>query len=293
MQIHLRCNAKINLFLRVLARRQDGYHDIQTLYHSISLSDAVSIEKSRGGIEIICDNSDVPCDQSNLAAKAASLLLEGRDQGVVIRIAKEIPVGAGLGGGSANAAATLVGINRLFGLGMDQESLDKIATKIGSDVRFLLHGGFAVGEGRGDLLRFLRPLPALTVLLVKPPFMISSEWAYKALDRLLTRSGPSLNMALESLQRDGIEAFTRILHNDLELVVFERYPIVKAIKEAHIEKGAIGALMSGSGPTVFGIYGDTETASKSKGFFEEMGLWTSCVTLAQRGISLTRENWTS
>ncbi len=289
MGIYVRCNAKINLFLRILKKREDGYHDIETLYHSISLSDDILIEKSKLGIEIQCSDPDVPCDQNNLAAKAASILLGERKVGVAIKIEKRIPVGAGLGGGSADAAGTIVGINKLLDLGLSSDYLDRVSSEIGSDVRFLLHGGFAVGRGRGDILDFLDPLPCLPLVLVKPKLEISTKWAYQSIDevdRMLTSSGPSLNMALESLQREGFGRISEVLHNDFEVVVFERFPLLEGIKKQHIENGALGSLMSGSGPTIYGIYEDLGVARKAEDFFSKMGYWTSSVFLTDKGITI-------
>lgn len=286
MEIRVICNAKINLFLRILGKRKDGYHDIETLYHSISLSDQLLIEKRESGIVIECDNPDVPCDKNNLVAKAASILLSERKGGVAVRIEKQIPVGAGLGGGSADAAGALLGINQLLNLGLSLESLDKICSEIGSDVRFMLYGGCAVGRGRGNILDFLSPLPTLPVVLVKPPFMISTRCAYQSIDTVLTISSPNLNVAIKSLQREGFRSFCKVLHNDFEPVVFKKLPLLNEIKMEHLNRGALGALMSGSGPTVFGIYKDIEIAKSAEGFFRGMGYWSSLVFLTNKGIGI-------
>ncbi len=283
--VELRCRAKINLYLRILGKRADGYHDIETIYHTIGLHDVLKIQPNPSGIVVECDTADVPVDESNLAFRAALKILEGSSRGVRITIAKAIPVAAGLGGGSADAAGTLVGINRLFDMQLTSRQIETLASNIGADVRFLIRGGCAIGRGRGDDLSFLEPLHRMPIILVIPGFKISTRWAYSSAKMELTSPQVSLTMITNALERGDVHLLRNLLYNDLEGVVFEEYPVVKRIKQLLLENGACGALMSGSGPVVFGIFPEEGDARKAKHHMEAQGLRVIVTSFAASGVT--------
>jgi 4-diphosphocytidyl-2-C-methyl-D-erythritol kinase len=258
--VELFSHAKINLRLDILGKRPDGYHDIRTVFQKITLGDELSIALSKSGIEVTCDSSQVPNNEGNLAYTAARGLLDRHKikDGLKIAIKKQIPVAAGLGGGSSNAAATLMGINQLFELGLTDEELMQIGRTIGADVPFFIFGESARATGIGDVLEPLTIKPPLYLLLITPETSISTAWAYGNIRRGLTNSmnnitiPPCINHLAEVIA---------LLSNDFEKVVIPHYPIIQTIKDELLDKGARGSLMSGSGSTVFGIF---ETEGKAE-----------------------------
>lgn len=249
--ITLRSPAKINLCLSVLGRRPDGYHDVEMLMQMAGLFDEVTVSLGGSGISVTCDNHAVPSGEGNIAWKAASEMLRifGKEAGLSVEIKKNIPVAAGLGGGSGNAAAVLAAANRLMGMGLDRYRLSEIGTRIGMDVPFFFFGPTALARGRGELLTELPPLPQFGVLLVNPGFETSTAGVYRKLNLMLTKKA-----GCNKIQRLNIRNIAMGLHNDLETVTAVDHPVVNRIKEALLDRGALGALMSGSGPTVFGIF---------------------------------------
>jgi 4-diphosphocytidyl-2-C-methyl-D-erythritol kinase len=288
------CNAKINLFLKVKGKRGDGFHDIETVFHSISLADTLTVTATGCGVSVTSDDRALPRDSSNLAVRAAMAILEltpagagveRTARGVAIHIAKRIPVGAGLGGGSADAAGTLVAVNRLFDLRLGGADLEAIAGKLGSDVKFMLRGGCAVGRGRGDDLESLRPLPDLPVVVVMPDVTVSTAWAYDSLRIGLTSRESRLSMLAEALGRGDITAFCGLLENDFESLVFEKFPVVRGIRDDLVRLGACGALMSGSGSSVYGLFTDLVGAKTAGEIFLARGLRSFVVGFAVRGVT--------
>lgn len=267
-----RAFAKINLSLRVEGKRPDGFHEISTLMCPISLADEVTLEKTeRPGIEFHCNRPDLPADGSNLVEKAAALFFEevGVAPRVRIELDKRIPSGAGLGGGSSDAAATLEGLDALFGTGLGEERLTTLGGRLGSDVPFFFHRQAALCEGRGERVTPVDYLPSLDVLLLKPGFEVSTPWAYSRWKHAVEVPG----FAYEPQTMEWGE-----LVNDLERPVFEKYLLLGLMKEWLLEQEAVvGALMSGSGATIFAILGDgatgkgLEAAAKSE---FGPGLWT-------------------
>lgn len=260
-EIRLRANAKINLFLEVLDRRSDGYHNIETVFQSIDLHDVITLRDSASGaIEIRCDHPQVPRDSSNLAYRAAELLMSesGKRYGVQIEIVKSIPIGAGLAGGSADAAATLVGLSEIWELGYDVDKLCHLGGKIGADVPFCIMGGTALGRGRGDELTRLTPFPEMPVVIANPGFQVSTARAYRSLR--LTGARKSANILVGSMKQNDVSDIGDKLYNVFESVILEEYPQVRAIKEEFIRSGALAALMTGSGPTVFALARDASSA---------------------------------
>ncbi len=286
--IRVDCNAKVNLFLRILDRREDGYHNIETLFHSISLHDTLTLTQGGSGISVSCDDAGVPSDHTNTAVRAARSVLEGTGLGLDIRIEKRIPIGAGLGGGSADAAGVLVGANRLFGLGYSTSDLERIGGGVGADVAFLVEGGCAVGRDRGERLERFPPLPGLPLVVVVPPLSIGSGWAYGSYKMVLTRDRGRLNMVASALAGGDLVSLLTLLESDFESLVFEEHPLVRGIKENLIEWGAGGALMTGSGPVVFGIFSKVGDAEACKGRFLNKGHNAILSRMASKGVTVYR-----
>ncbi len=289
-ELCLQANAKINLFLEVLDRRPDGYHNIETVFQSIDLHDVITLRESASGdVEIRCDDPRVPLDSSNLAYRAADLLSResGKRYGVEIHILKRIPVGAGLAGGSTDAAATLIGLNELWGLGYGVDNLMRLGGKLGADVPFCIMGGTALGQGRGDELTRLAPFSGIPVVIANPGFQVSTAWAYGSLKDLgLTRERKSANILVGKMQQRDVSAVEEKLFNIFENVVMTEHPLVRQIKEEFIRAGASGALMTGSGPTVFALAQD---ASNAQHIYEQVSrLVDFCIVTRTSGNSITR-----
>jgi len=257
-------HAKVNLYLDVLRRREDGYHDILTIFQSISLADELIIERSEG-IWVECDVPGLPSGEMNLAYRAAKLLKEtaGLKMGVKIEIHKRIPIGAGLGGGSADAAAVLIGMNELFNLNLPRRTLMELGSEIGADVPFCILGGTALGEGIGDKLTRIPFIGEIWFLLLNPAIHISTGWAYRNLR--LTKPRGNANILIQRFKGiNSPESVSSLLYNLFETVVFPEYPEVARLKVRLQESGALGALMSGSGSTVFGIFRSKEEAETAR-----------------------------
>jgi len=257
--ITLRSPAKINLCLSVLGKRADGYHEVGMLMQMVGLFDDITVTRGGSGIGIQCEGGEAPSGESNTAWKAAAELLKaaGRDEGVTIYIKKNIPVAAGLAGGSGNAAAVLMAMNRLLGTGFGRDDLADIGSKVGMDVPFFFFGPTAFARGRGECLTALPPGPSFWVLLVNPGFETSTAWVYNNLNLRLTKKVDCTKIAGLSVQN-----IAEGLHNDLESVTAAVHPVIGRIKEALLAQGSLGVLMSGSGPTVFGIF-KTETTCQA------------------------------
>ncbi len=253
--------AKVNLGLRVVRRRPDGYHDIETLFQSVSLSDTVVLTPSPAGTCLTAEGFPVPTDSRNLAWKAADAMLaaSGCDP-VSIHIVKRIPVAAGLGGGSADAAAVLVGMRELLGLDLDDAALARLALRLGSDVPFMLRGGTARGEGRGEILEPIPPLRGFALVLVTPPVPVSARQAYEALRIGLTAGRLFTRLNCSAIQEGDVDTLARACRNDLEPGVVSCCPDVAAVRRALLEAGSLVAFMSGSGPTVCGLARSREDA---------------------------------
>jgi 4-diphosphocytidyl-2-C-methyl-D-erythritol kinase len=284
--IEVRCNAKINLYLRVLDRRADGFHDIETVFHSISLYDTLTVTRKDSGLHVTSTDPGVPLGDTNLALRAAARLAEGARCGLEIAIDKHIPVGAGLGGGSADAAGALVGVNALLGLNRSTEELEVMAADIGADVKFMLRGGCAVGRGRGDDLSTLACLPPLTIVLVAPPLNVDTGWAYDSLKRGLTTHESTLTMVTSALGKGEVTTLCDLLYNDFEGLIFGNYPFVGEIKEDMLRCGADGALMTGSGPVVYGIFSEAGDARLSREKFLNKGYRTIITGFSELGVTV-------
>ena len=259
--------AKINLGLDVLRRREDGYHEVKMVMQSIGICDELyfSTNADVKGIELKTDVDNLACDDSNLIVKAAKLITEKYNikQGVRIVLEKNIPMAAGMAGGSSDAAATLRGINRLFGLGLTEEELCKMAVKIGADVPFCVCGGTYLAEGIGEKLTKLPDMPSCVVLVVKPDFDVSTKHVYENLHVDTIEKHPDMDTIIDCVNRGDIGGVAFNLENILENVTVKEYPIIDEIKKKMIEFGAMNSLMSGSGPTVFGLFDSKANAERA------------------------------
>ena len=262
--------AKINLGLDVLRRRSDGYHDLRMIMQTVYLYDQIEIaEKTEPGITVATNIGYLPVNEDNLVYKAAKLLMEefGVAQGVHIRLKKYIPVAAGLAGGSSDAAAVLVGINRMFRLGLSKEELKKRGVKIGADVPYCIMRGTALAEGIGDVLTPLPAAPDMHVVLAKPPIHVSTGFVYTNLKADQLAYHPDIDAQTDAIRAGDGYAMAKLMGNVLETVTIPAYPVIEEIKEEMKRAGALGAMMSGSGPTVFGLFDD---AKKARATYEEL-----------------------
>ena len=261
--------AKINLHLDITGQRDDGYHDVVTVMQSLSLCDRVTVSlREDTKITISCDREGVPCDERNLAFRAARLYMDtiGQSRGVHIDIEKHIPMAAGMAGGSADAAAALRAINRLFDEKMDMVSLCSLGARLGADVPFCIVGGCVYADGRGDRLHPFASMPDCTIVAACGGEGVSTPWAYHLLDAHYSNFSPACYTprpidALDAAMRAGdLCAVAEAMYNVFEEPVLTRRPVAAAIRRAMLDGGAIGAMMSGSGPSVFGIFDDAARA---------------------------------
>ena len=263
MKLTFKTPAKINLGLHIHGKREDGFHELETIFQMVSLYDDVELELLSSGIKLECDTPGVPTDDTNLVCKAALLLRQSyqvEGKGVSIRLKKKIPFGAGLGGGSGNAAGVLMGLNRLWDLNIEREKLLALAAELGSDVPFFLTSPCALGMGRGEQLKVLKPCAKFQVLLVFPGFPVATSWVYQNLKLKLTKRENNISILRKNLSLSDITSLGSRLYNDLEPVVIQRFPEVQVVKDELGAWGALGVLLSGSGSTVFGIFDDPEKA---------------------------------
>lgn len=281
---------KINLLLNILGKRPDGFHELETVMQPVALHDELEFAPTRVGVELTCDHPSLPVDGTNLVHRAATRFLEraGIAQGVRIHLSKRLPLAAGLGGGSANAAVTLRGMNALFGGVLDPGTLHILAASLGSDVPFFLQDGPALATGRGERIQPLEPFPALRgtqLLLVHPGFGISTPWAYGQLalypEVLNGRRGRAEEL-VRLLQEPDLRRVGDLLYNSLETPALTKYPILAMFQDFFRDQGALATLMSGSGSTTFAILpGDLDGAALVEAFGARFGreAWTAVVPL--------------
>lgn len=267
--ISLQANAKINLGLDVLRKREDGYHEVKMIMQSISLSDTLVLSRCPGGaIRLEADQGNahplVPMDENNLIYKAIRLLKEEFQiqEGVKAVLTKKIPVAAGMAGGSTDAAAALKGMNRLFSLGLSEEELCKRGVELGADIPYCIMGGTALSEGIGEKLTSLPAMPDCRILIAKPSVHVSTAFVYGNLKVQELTDHPDIDGMMEAIYGHDLLGITRRLENVLESVTIPAYPVIMEIKDKMMEGGALGSLMSGSGPTVFGIFEQEESAEQ-------------------------------
>ena len=268
-EIELKAHGKINLSLDVLGRRDDGYHEVKMIMHTVGLYDSIYIRREREkGIRMECNLSSLPTNEENLMVKAARSILDefSIEEGLSLRLIKRLPVAAGMAGGSADAAAVFHGINQLFHLNLSTEELEKRAVKLGADIPFCLHKGCYLSEGIGEKLKKLPTLPPCTIILVKPAFSLSTKLIYENLhlENLTDKEHPGVDEMIDKLESGDLEEICKLGGNLLEKVSISLRPEIQAIKDFLIKEGALLSLMSGSGPTVFGIFPEEEKANAEK-----------------------------
>lgn len=269
--ITLKAPAKVNYLLDVIRRRPDGYHDLRMVMQRVDLCDEIRISLTdMPGVSVTCGRKGVPDGPGNIAWKAANALLEldCGTRGAEISITKNIPVAAGLGGGSSDAASVLMGMNELLGLGLSDGRLMEIGVKLGADVPFFIFKKTALAEGIGEALTAMPAMPAAWVLLVNPGVHVSTAWVYNNLK--LTNRG-QLNRLPASY--GTLEEVCSIFSNDLETVTIPAFPVIAEIKDAMLRQGAMASMMSGSGPTVFGLFRDRDTAQKAQAALSDGTGW--------------------
>ena len=265
-QLTLFSPAKINLYLRIVGKRPDGYHDLETVMLPLDFGDTITLALRKTSITLESDNPLLPTDDTNLALRAAKALATrcGVEAGAKITLRKRTPLAAGLGGGSSNAAAVLGGLNRLWNAGATEQIMHELAASIGSDINFFLTGSGAVCRGRGERVE---PIPcklSATILLVNPGFGISTKWAYdKWADASLTAPPPEVSLLLRALAEDDLKSTSSCLFNSLEVPSVRRFPVLELLKQAMRDEAAEGASMSGSGPTVFGLFAEDAAAQRA------------------------------
>ncbi|GAE88562.1 4-(cytidine 5'-diphospho)-2-C-methyl-D-erythritol kinase [Acetivibrio straminisolvens] len=254
--ISLNAHAKINLSLDVIRKRQDGYHDVRMIMQSIDLHDEVVVETRDTGIEVECDKPWVPGGKDNIAYKAANLMMERYkiESGVGIKIYKRIPVAAGLAGGSADAAAVIKGMNELFSLNLNEAELMNIGKQVGADVPFCIKGGTMLSEGIGEKLTKIPSFQGVDIVLVKPKVGVSTAWVYNNLKLDKISSRPDTDLLIKAISEKDIGCLAQNMGNVLETVTIEKYEVINDIKNELLRLGALGSMMSGSGPSVFGIF---------------------------------------
>ncbi len=275
--------AKINWTLDVLYKRDDGFHELRTIYQTVSLHDTLHLTLTDGAIEIACDNPEIPCDESNLVYKAAVKLREvaNTDAGAQIFIEKRIPVGGGMGGGSSNAAATLLGLQRLWQVEIDERDLFRIAAELGSDVPLFLLGGTLLGIGRGEEIYPVEEVQCDYLLLVNPRILVSTADAYRNLSQLTRAQAPSIIPFTFFAARE-MAKLPLIARNDFEDSVLLTHPQIAEVKQMLSELGALHALLSGSGATVFGVFDNLQTSEQARDAMRRAGYWAECVRTINR-----------
>ncbi|HHV71375.1 MAG TPA: 4-(cytidine 5'-diphospho)-2-C-methyl-D-erythritol kinase [Clostridia bacterium] len=253
--LKVKAKAKINLYLDVLYKRADGYHEVKMVMQSVDLADIIELVPVSEGISVFSDLPYLPNDERNLAYRAAVLLQEkyNVDQGVRIYLEKRIPVAAGLAGGSTDAAAVLMALNKLWKLNLPLSELEQLAAELGSDVPFCLYGGTALAEGRGELITPLPSLGKFWTVIATPSFSVSTAEVYRSLDLGRLKEKKDLAEMIRGLERDKPDLIVKNLYNALETVTAERYEEINLLKASALEEGALAALMSGSGPSVFAL----------------------------------------
>ena len=264
--ISFKTPAKVNLGLHILGKREDGFHELETLFQMVNWCDEIKIECLSSGLELVCNQPDIPTDKRNLVIKAAHILqarYPGRCKGARIHLNKNIPHGAGLGGGSGNAAGVLLGLNFLWGLKLKREDLISVASELGSDVPFFLFSPCAIGRGRGEILEPVKNSIRFYVLMVYPGFAVPTASVYGNLKLKLTKRENNISILKNFLLQSEFAQLGATWSNDLELFVFKEYPGLSGIKKEMLALGAKGALLSGSGSTVFGIFDNPETANSA------------------------------
>ena len=274
-QIRLKAMAKVNLGLDVVGKREDGYHEVRMIMQTVNLYDKIFISVSeKPGIRLKTNLNFLPVNENNLIYKAAKLLMDEFEikEGVDIQLQKFIPVAAGMAGGSTDAATTLIGMNHLFDLGLSRRQLMERSVKLGADVPYCVTGGTALSEGIGEILTRLPDVPRGYVLVAKPGISVSTKFVYTNLKLDQLEKHPDIDAQIEAIRRQDFVQMARLMGNVLETVTIPEYPVVQEIKDFMMDCGAVNAMMSGSGPTVFGLYTNQIQAEKACERLRDAGL---------------------
>lgn len=275
--ISINAYAKVNLALDVIRRREDGYHEVRMIMQNLDIYDELSFSVGQGSnqkVRIEANRDDIPTDDRNLITKAIRLMYDSFEinNDINVSLIKNIPVEAGMAGGSTDCAAALMAMNMLFELELDEKKLMELGVKLGADVPFCIMGGAALSEGIGEILTPVAPLSGCSILVVKPPFGVSTAATYKGLKLDELKSHPDIDGMLQALEKDDLFGVAMRMENVLETVSIPMHPDIDIIKKAMKEKGALNALMSGSGPTVFGLFENNEAAELAKEGIISMGI---------------------
>jgi len=266
-RVEERAYGKINLSLDVLGRRENGYHDVSMVMQTVDIYDIISLNKleSDSEIRLTADVDTLPLDETNIVYRAIKLIKEeyGLNTGVSAHIEKHLPIAAGMGGGSSDCAATLRGMNGLFGLGLSDERLEELGVRLGADVPFLIKGGIALAEGIGEKLTKLPAFPDCVLVIAKPDLGVSTKEVYEAFDSLKEVNHPDIGKLVKLLGSANLKELVKLLGNVLEDVTAKKYEIIEIVKNLLIDNGAVFSMMTGSGPTVFGIFENEEQAKKA------------------------------
>lgn len=288
--IQLKCRAKINLSIDVLGKRTDGYHLVEMIMQTIDLFDIIKIFSLEEDKIIIESNSnDIPLDSSNIVYKAVDLIKQKFNikKGAKIYIEKNIPIAAGMAGGSSNAAAILIGLNKLWGLNLNQNELKELGLQLGADVPFCVEGGSSLAENIGEKLKKIDGLSQDAFILVcKPELFVSTKEIYEAIDSKIIDKRPDNKLLIELLKENNIRLLSKKMYNVLEEVTKEKYPVIKEIEKIMMDNNALGSMMSGSGPTVFGIYETREDAEKCKAILLEKFKQVYVVQSHEKGVEI-------
>ena len=262
-QYDIKAYAKINLGLDVVQKLPNGYHEVKMIMQTIGIYDELTLEKTDAGIYLTTDSGELPTDENNLIYRAAKLMQQTCQikEGVRIHLKKTIPIAAGMAGGSTDAAATMKGMNNLFGLGLSVPELMKLSVPIGADVPYCILGGTALAEGIGEKLTPLPAAPSCHVLIAKPDISVSTKYVYEHLDSAGIPHHPDIDGIASAIRAGSLPGILERLENVLEAVTIPLHPVIADLKKRMLELGAAGSLMSGSGPTVFGIFTDRKKAA--------------------------------
>ncbi|MFL0250519.1 4-(cytidine 5'-diphospho)-2-C-methyl-D-erythritol kinase [Clostridium neuense] len=267
--MRIKAYAKINILLDIVGIKENGYHLLEMIMQSIDLYDLIDVDKIEKGIKMKSNKSYIPTNNKNIAYKAAELFMNtyGISEGVSINIYKNIPTSAGLGGGSADGAAVLKAMRKIFNVNVSDKELEKLGAKIGADVPFCINGGTAFCKGIGEVIMPIRKFQNKILVVVKPKFGVSTKWVYNEYDNLNNVKKPKTEKILNAVKNDDLKLVSTEMANVLEAVTISKYGIIDKIKKDMLRLGALGAMMSGSGPSVFGFFEDSLSAQKC---FESM-----------------------
>ncbi|HJB88024.1 MAG TPA: 4-(cytidine 5'-diphospho)-2-C-methyl-D-erythritol kinase [Candidatus Blautia excrementigallinarum] len=273
--MRLRAMAKINLGLDIIGKREDGYHEVRMIMQTIRMYDVLEIRKKTSpGISLSTNLPYIPCDERNLVYKAAKILMDEFhvEEGLSMKLTKSVPVAAGMAGGSSDAAAAFVGVNRLFHLGLSEEELMKRAVQVGADVPYCVMRGTALAEGIGEKLTRLPDLPGCYILIGKPGINVSTRTAYENLDLNEIRRRPDIDGMICDIKNKDLYSMTGKMENVFEPGIMAKYPVIREIRDLMEKQGALKAMMSGSGPTVFGIFDDAGKMQNAARALKKSGL---------------------